>query len=295
MFLPAIVVVLLLVLWSIYWLVAIGIAKSETEQQRRRLAERGAQLACTKENWGGYPFRFEFNCSSPVITYRDKAEIRSGNLLAVALAYNPWQVVLLLDGPTTVSGKNLVPQKVIHQRAVASVTIEKMDRKRISIDAEAKMIDVPGRLSAGRVMINTRPGAGSGMDIAVLAEGLNYQMPDMPAFLLDRGDFLGTATPDAALAISRVEIQRGGIRYWGSGSFKLDDSRMIAGRLATETNDLTGLMSLMEPYLKLSEQQKATLNTVLGLLGNKAKADIVAQEGQLYVGPVKVANLHPLF
>ena len=34
---------------------------------------------------------------------------------------------------------------------------------------------------------------------------------------------------------------------------------------------------------------------MLGLLGNEAKAPLIAQDGVLYLGPFKVAELQPLY
>ena len=41
--------------------------------------------------------------------------------------------------------------------------------------------------------------------------------------------------------------------------------------------------------------QVASLRKMLGLLGNESRADITARDGQLYVGPFKIADLIPLY
>jgi hypothetical protein len=69
-FIPVIAVLVLAVLWSIYWFIAIGVAERTAVAQRQQLASQGLTISCTSEAWGGYPFRFEFRCTSPVIKYR---------------------------------------------------------------------------------------------------------------------------------------------------------------------------------------------------------------------------------
>ena len=45
----------------------------------------------------------------------------------------------------------------------------------------------------------------------------------------------------------------------------------------------------------MSDQQRAAFKTIMGLLGQQAEADIIARDGELYVGPFKIANLLPLY
>ena len=85
MFLPLGGVVLLGLLWTGYWFVASAIAKDRVAQERAALAAIGLELACAEEGWGGYPFHFEFSCTSPRLTLEDKGEAKSGKLLLVAL------------------------------------------------------------------------------------------------------------------------------------------------------------------------------------------------------------------
>jgi hypothetical protein len=294
-FIPVIAVLVLAVLWSIYWFIAIGVAERTAVAQRQQLAGQGLTISCTSEAWGGYPFRFEFRCTSPVIKYREKAELRSANLQAVALAYNPRQIVLLLDGPTTASGEGLPPHTITHNRAIASVTFDLADRSKFSLDAEAANIENQELLSIGRLMINSRPAEQGGIDLAALVEQFSRRNVDKPEFRLARMEFLGTLSPTGTLSISKIEASQDGVRYWGSGELALDQSRRVTGKVATETNDLAGLLRIIEPQTEMTEQQRANLRMVLGLLGKNAKADIVAKDGQLFVGPVKAADLQPLF
>ena len=108
-----------------------------------------------------------------------------------------------------------------------------------------------------------------------------------------------TVTPNIALdtkyTIDKFELQQGQLRYWGSGTLALDPSRRISGQIDTETNDIKALLGVVGPHLDLSDGQMANLRTMLGLLGNAAKASIIAKEGVLYLGPFKIAELKPLY
>jgi hypothetical protein len=45
----------------------------------------------------------------------------------------------------------------------------------------------------------------------------------------------------------------------------------------------------------MNESDKAVLRTMLGLLGNEAKAPVIAKDGNLLIGPFKIADLVPLY
>lgn len=293
MLLPLVSVLTIAVLWSIYWFVAIGIAKDKVAETREALAGQGTTLTCTNESWGGFPFRFEFDCSSPVLKWQDKAEARSGNLLAVALAYNPWQTVFLIDGPSTVPGLNAQPVTAQHERIIASVTLGKNYEP--SFSSEIPRLAISGLLTAERIMLHTLPNSEGGTGVAASVSKLSYQPDGRPPLLIDDSNVLGVLQPDMSVKVDKVELSQGAVRYWGSGMVSLNPERRISGKLSTETNDLDGLLKILEPHFDMTDQEKAGFRTVLGLLGNEAKADIVARDGQLFIGPFKAIDLLPLY
>ena len=290
---PLLSFLLVAVLWSSYWFIAIELAKDQFERERVSLSERGLVLDCTQETWGGFPFRFEFNCTSPALHFMSRLEVRSANIMAVALAYNPWQVIVLIDGPTTATGATSLPTRAEHQRAIASIVIDSNNQPSLSVDLP-KLI-VPGLLTTDRLRFDARPAANAGIELAASIDGLNYQPTGRPELLIRRGDLRGSFFQDGRLSVERIELAEGNVRYWGAGEIQLDQSRRLAGNLSTETNDLNGLLSILDPHLDMTDDQKVGLRTVLGLLGQETKADIIARDGQLFIGPFKIADLVPLY
>lgn len=293
MFLPLGIVLLLALLWSAYWFVASAVARDRLAAERTRLAEQGLTLACTNEGWGGYPFHFEFSCSSPVVTLGGQAEMKSAELLLVALAYAPWQVAALLDGPTTITAPGLVPTQVSHQRALASVTLD--GKGQPSFAAELPAVVVPGAGSAGKLTLFTRPAASAGTDVAIQGSELSFQPSGTPALAVDEASLLGTLTPDQTFNLEKAEARQGQLRYWGSGKLSLDAQHRLQGQIDTETNDSKALLALVGPLLGLSDNKLSNLRTMLGLLGNGAKAPIIAKDGLLYLGPFEIGELKPLY
>lgn len=293
MFLPLGIVLALALLWSGYWFIALNIAKDRLAGLRAELAASGVNTGCTRESWSGYPFHLEFGCESPVVTHQEQVEIKSGRLLLVALAYAPWQVAALLDGPTTIITPQLSSLKLDHQRALAAINFG--GDKAPSISADVPKLSIPDVADAEQTMLHSRPSLQSGTDIAFSLKSLSYSDGDKPPFTLDTANFLGTLLPDQSFAVQKLEFQQGQLRVWGSGMISLDQSHRVSGKIDTETNDVNALLAFLAPHLSLSDNQMANLKMMLGLLGNAAKAPVIAKDGVLYLGPIKIAGLAPLY
>lgn len=293
MFLPLATVLLLAVLWSIYWVIAIGVAKDQASQIRERLAADGITLMCNQESWAGFPFRFELTCTSPVFTMADRLDVRSGNLLLVALAYNPWQVVALIDGPTSAVGKDVLPVKADHGRIIASLTFGRAGFTNFS--SEFPNVKIPGLASAKTIMIHARPANGDAVEVAASVEALSIQPPGKPEISVDTGQFQGIVSPARTLDIESFSAVTKGIQLSAKGKIALDPQNRPEGTIDTETSDLQGLLGIVLPQLQISQQQQDAARAVFGLMGKEAKAPIIMKNGQLFVGPIKGLDLQPLY
>jgi hypothetical protein len=293
MLLPLAGVLLLCLLWTIYWFVAAEFVRNRSSEERARLAAEGVTLACTEEAWGGYPFHFEFSCSSPRLKLAEQAELSSANLLLTALAYAPWQVVALLDGPSTFMAEGILPTRADHQRAIAAITL--VGDQAFKLSAEIPALSVPGHGTAAKLLFHSRPSATGGTDVAISVTEVNYQPAGRPPLIIAQGDLQGSVLSERTLNIERIVLAQGTVRYWGSGAVSLDSAHRPSGKLDTQTNDLDGLLRILEPHLEMSDQQKAGLRAMLGLLGNEAKAPLISQDGALYLGPFKIAEVPPLY
>ncbi len=291
--LPLACLVLVAALWSIYWYAAAGFARDAVARERQKLQSADVTLNCTRETWGGFPFRFEFTCTSPILLLGNRREIRTGNLLAVALAYNPWQVVFLIDGPSSATGFGPIPLQARHERAIISLTLGKDNLPVVA--AEVPRLQIKDILTIDRLRLDSRPLAAAGVEIAASADRLNVQPVGRPELRIERSDAHGFLTPERRLTLERIELAQGAVRYWGKGEVHLDDDRRLSGKLSTETNDLDGLLAILEPHLDMTVDQQAGLRTMLGLLGKETKADVIALDGQLFIGPFKIADLLPLY
>jgi hypothetical protein len=292
MFVPFFVVVGLFALWSLYWLAADRTARSAAAEARARMAADGRSLACTSESWGGYPFRFEFACKAAVLT-APGLRLTASHVLAVAQAYNPFHVVTLIEGPTTVELEGRPPVTAIHDRAILSVTVE--GDRLVQLSGEVTRLAVAGQLTAADLVIHARPSAKGDYDLALDGSGLAVTPPGKPPLALNSLQFRGTFTAPRHLDIDTLAATSGAVTASASGQVELDDSHRPEGKLVAQTNDAKGLMDLVTPQLDMTDKQQTTATTLIGFLGNQPRLDIVAKDGFLYVGPMPAGRLDPLY
>jgi hypothetical protein len=273
--------------------VALAVVKDIVERERLKLTERGYDFACGAESWRGYPFRLEFSCTAPSARIEGEERASSGDLVAAALAYNPWHVILLLDGPTDVvlAGGHRI--ELTHSRIVGSIEVQ--DSRITSSSFRITGAGAAGLFTVDGLLLHWRHQPQRSWDIALSFNKLAVHTTAADDLAIAHGEMTGYIARDRRLNVDRVELRQGNVQYWGTGHIEIDDARRIAGELSTETNDLNGLLDIIEPHLLMNDQQKTNFRLALGLLGKNAKADVLARDGVLYIGPFKAAEMLPLY
>ncbi len=131
---PALIVFMLAIAWSGYWLWLHSKIQQVFEEQSAALAARGLTLACSERDWAGYPFRIEFACADPKFADQRSSLIAGAeakSLFVVMQAYDFRKAAALLDGPTTIALRDAEPLTITHERVLAS--FERVERHRTSI------------------------------------------------------------------------------------------------------------------------------------------------------------------
>ena len=302
--------ILLSALWCSYWFIAFVSAKELVQAKRQEFANRGMQLNCARESWGGFPFRFEFQCEAASLQLANANEtlnVQSMKILAVALAYNPFHVLLLLDGPSAINGVELT-----HERALVSVTVNGSGN--LDVSSEAAKVNAQGLFSAAQLNFYGRKINGK-LDFAARGDQLVILGPDnlvtpiakaeivahTSASLLNQPSTLDYATATGeSLEISSLKISQGAVDFAAQGKIFLDPQHRLAGKLSNQTNDIDGLMKFIAPIFALKEEDSAAIKNLVNLTGtdpatNTTKVDFTAKDGALYWGLLKLADLKPLY
>ena len=303
MFYPLAGMILLCVIWSGYWYFTFTKAKEFAETQRQELLDKGLKLECAHENWGGFPFRFEFQCEAASLQFTNAGKthgIQSTRILAVAQAYNPFHVLLLIDGPSTVDGV-----KLNHERALVSLIAG--NNGDWDLSSEAAKVDAAGLFSAAQVKLFARR-ANDRLDLAASAEQLIVPTPDGLTLPITTAEVIAQTssaildqpfhgpTAEEPLEISTLKILQDPIDFAAQGKIFLDPQHRLAGKLSSQTNDIDGLTKIISPIFNMNGQDGAAIRNLLAGPKTKiAKADFTASEGALYWGLFKLADLAPLY
>lgn len=315
MFYPLGGMILLCILWSGYWYVAFTKAKELAENQRQELRSKGFQLECAQESRGGFPFRFEFQCESASLNFTSNNEtlnLQSAKILAVAQAYNPSHVLLLIDGPTLINRTKTNFATLAHDRALVSITFNRAGEWDVS--SEFPNVNAQGLFSSLSLNFYARH-IKDKLDLAANAETMVVLGPNNSLNSITKAEIiahasaavLNTQSPlDYAastgdpITISSLKISAGPVNFDAQGEVFLDSDHRLNGKLSSETNDIDGLLNFITPIFELNEKDKAAMKSLLGLVGNDPntaikKADFTAKEGTLSWGPFKLADLKPLY
>ena len=289
---PLAIVLLLTAVWTAYWFFASTYARKAVEEGRARLAQSGMALTCGRETWGGFPFRFEFTCTAPALIAHGIAAIQPASIEAVAQAYYPWHILLLIDGPTRITSASGVTLAASHKRALASFLFRDSTEPEFSM--EVPELDVPGILSARSVMIFTRPEGNGKHGLAITIKDVHHRRPGKLPLDVGQANLLGTLKSARSLQVDGLTLQQGTVTWSGEGEIGLDHQFRVSGLLRTQTNDLDGLLAILDPHIEMTGTQRQAFRAVLGLLGQRATADVIAKDGELFIGPFKIADLLPL-
>ncbi len=312
MFYPLAGMLLISMVWCGYWYFAFTGAMELARTKRLELAGEGLQLSCANESWGGFPFRFEFECAAPslqVISADGTYHLDSAKLLAVAQAYNPLHVLLLISGPSSIGSAGTAPQPFAHEQALISVKLNRAGDFEIS--SEAANVGTPRLFSASQLRFFARK-TKTGLELAATAEQLVVQNLDDSPMPISKAEFtaqtsasflnrpFGVPSQAKPLDIRSLKISQGQVDFSAQGSVFLDPQHRLAGKLSSETNNIDRLMELISPVLAIDKKDSATIKSLVSLTGSDpatktTKADFIASEGALYWGPFKLAELAPLY
>ncbi|HTN95592.1 MAG TPA: DUF2125 domain-containing protein [Nordella sp.] len=298
-------IVVLAIAWCIYWFAASSFARETFDSELAKLARQGVTLDCKTVNWGGFPFRFERDCIMPKLTAENE-EAQAQRLLLVIQAYMPNRAIALLDGPVVTSSG----LTITHERAIASARYS--GERDWLASLELPKVSAPPYGRADRLLLSARDTGAERIDVAAdatMAEALlgpgtllkvdqaalNAHLPraalgrDLLAYLAQSGEKVG---------IVEIALKKGDLTLKAVGEIGITAQGQIDGHLKTTTNRLDLLMSELEQNFGLSEKDAQTFTTMIGLLQpgktTDVTLDLIAKDGKLYWGPVKLTELPPV-
>lgn len=312
---PALLVLVLAIAWSGYWLWLHYKVQDLFDEQSASLAERGLTLACGERDWGGYPFRIEFTCTGPKFADQRSSLVAGAEakaLFVVMQAYDFRKFAALLDGPTTIAIRDAEPLTIAHERILASFQRVSATDHRLSIEVPA--LRIGEEVSATTASFHFRARDETILDVAASGEGIAFTVEDAK-FAIDRaaieGDMplsaianqevlRGLASTGGKINITRASLSRGELTISGDGALTITPQGFIDGRITTVISDLNLFIAELQQALKLSDRELRELRALGSVLagatgGRSVPVDLRFQNGDIYWSAFKVGTMEPLF
>lgn len=305
-YLTFLAILVLVVAWCIYWLAGSSYMRKTFESELQNLQQRNVTLDCKALNWGGFPFRFERDCLSPKLTIGSD-EVAAQRLLLVLQAYMPNRAVALLDGPV-VTNSGLT---ITHERAMASARIWGEHDWQASLELPKVKASPLG--SADYLLLSARDTGAEKLDVAATAKIAEALLGPGTLLKLDEAEFVGTLPREAiardmlrrlgqsgkTVGVDTLRLKKGDLVMTAKGEVGVTAQGLVNGHLATTTSRLDLLMNELKQTFGLSDKDAQTFATMIGLLQpgktTDIKLDLIAKDGKLYWGPVKLTEIPPVF
>ena len=309
MALPTIALVLLGLLWSGYWLWASSLAQHAVGKWRAGLAADGITVSCGEESWGGYPFRVELHCTPGKIASAERSA-EFTQLTVMAQAYNLGHLLLLNDGETIITGP-MGSLKIAHEGATASLIFNSTGQMQVDVEFTKPQADT---FSAQRLAFHTRKKPGRAEQVLEIAAAMELGQIQTNAepVAIDSLTLSGSLTPvpklityenlsrqGNLLTLDQIDLQSAAIRYQASGQLQIGRDAHLKGILKGRLQNLDQLLQDLADRGFLDPDARMGAGAVLGLLGGNSpegmQIEIAADQGGLYIGPFRIADLPALF
>ncbi|MEN6544112.1 DUF2125 domain-containing protein [Parvibaculum sp.] len=188
------------------------------------------------------------------------------------------------------------------------------------------------RFAAGRLQFHTRPADAAGgpptadvsYDVAIQGDNMALDDSDAPRVLGPRIDVIAAqarirnlprntnASPvdfgrawaqgGGVLTISDMQVKWGPLDLWAQGELSLDAQARPQGRLEASVADYAGLLKALVKGKVISAKDERIATVGLGIVAElqgdqagRVRVPVTITEGKIFLGPVLVARLEPLF
>lgn len=297
-------IIVLIIAWCIYWFAGASFIRDRFESELAHL--QGITLTCKALDWGGFPFRFERDCIAPKLTIEGN-EAQAERLLLVMQAYMPNRAIALIDGPV-VTSTGLI---ITYERALASARYSGEKAWRASLELPKLKAAPYG--SADRLLLSARDTGTEKLDVALDASVADLLVGPGTMLKLDEASLAATvpraavgrdmlralAQSGAKVGIDSLRLKKGDLVMTAKGEIGIGAEGLVNGRLITTSSRLDLLMNELKQDFGLSDKDAQAFTTMIGLLQPGKTTDItldlIAKDGKLYWGPVKLTDLPPVF
>ena len=321
LYLPFIVLASVAAIWSGIWYYAVSKTEAVIAQSILKEAENGRLWTCPNRHISGFPFRIEVSCDTP--TFTSKVEGKSGNgslagLIVQSRIADPTRALAILKSPLKIEAEN-GSIDIGWQDARTSLQGSNDSLGEFSLDMSQMNILIkppqgqPLSGTIARVNVNLAQDSDvvkqaasplsapfkllakiDGMAFAPLdtitstPQPLNMELqlratniPFKPANNRDAA-FEVWRQAGGTVSIALFEVNKGALHLDAKGDLNLDDEHKPAGKIALNFQGLEKIFSQLG------------MNSLSAFSGN-SRLSLNLKNGKVFLGPIPVSNLQPLY
>ncbi|WP_306030924.1 DUF2125 domain-containing protein [Stappia sp. MMSF_3263] len=316
-------VVLGIALWSAYWTVARGMAVDVLRNVTEAARIEGGEIACGGQRLGGFPFHLQLDCA-PLSLRSPRGESAGFDAFrAVALAYNPWHVILEAESPAAMEFAPASRLAGTWETARASFRVgtSSVERADIELTAPDLALALPGldaELAASSASLHLRqtPQRVSDADIAVALSGAalpgaalvldaraSLTLKGGAVLLSGRGaDLIALLKNEEAVEVSEVRVSSGEVTVAAAGTLWIDPAGRLNGSLPLTIAGADKLPALLAPYFPEGSNVPASLAGAVMGFGKPAELDgapavtvpLAFDAGNARIGIIPLGAVPPL-
>jgi hypothetical protein len=316
-------VVLGIALWSAYWTVARGMAVDVLRNVTEAARVEGGEIACGGQRLGGFPFHLQLDCA-PLSLRSPRGESAGFDAFrAVALAYNPWHVILEAESPATVDFAPASRLAGTWETARASFRVgtSSIERADFELTAPDLALALPGAnasLAAETASLHLRrtPQRDADADMAVALSGAavpgvmlavdaqaNLTLKGGAVLLSGRGaDLIALLQNEEAVEVSDARVSSGEVTVAAAGTLWLDPAGRLNGSLPLTIAGADRLPALLAPYFPEGSNVPASLAGAVMGFGKPATLDgapavtvpLAFDAGTARIGIIPLGTVPPL-
>jgi hypothetical protein len=319
--------------WIGFWKYAQIRAEEAIEGWKAREARAGRVYECGSQTIGGFPFRFELLCDrvkATISSAHPPAVVTASNIHVASQVYQPTLLISEITGPLTYAEEGRPPSYVADWKlAQSSVRGTPRDPQRVSIVlddlhvkrvepaepvVDAERLEVHGRIVEGSAQSNPviEIVLRSAKLAAPVAGNMAAKPTDSDIDIVLRGlkDFAPKPWPDrfreiaeskGRLEIRSARISQGDTLAVGAGALTIKPNGKLDGQLNVT---VAGAEAFINDVLAANKQRLGfSMSIGLGLLGGNKRLEgrpaislpLRVNDGSVMLGPIKVAELPPVF
>jgi hypothetical protein len=324
-----IAIVLVIAGWSAAWFYGRSVLAGEIDRQIAALNAQDTEISCMDLAIAGFPFRYEVSCREVQSADRWGSGGSVGGLMAVALIYNPWHVILEAQSPAAFTiPVNGLRGEVTFDTARASVKFSEMSLGSLAAVVEKPEAAVETAFSAGlyaaetaEAHLRTMPDRPQVLEGFLTVADLRLKsLPELQESISLRGHVridggsgllagadlysLVQANGEVPLELVLLETALGESRVTANGGLVLSGDGTLSGSLKVDIGNAEMLLQTLKPLLPRDGRTYSLLeNIVKSLEPAAAEVDgvrtitlpVALDRGQIRVGFLPVGRIPPLF